>query len=118
MQRALSFKSRQGVMKMKSKLPTTWSSSLNELRNSMNGVAERRKKCSPWMMKELELMVLDVKPLHDQMKSQIGNVDIEALKRRCDELEGGIIPLEERVTKLYKHLISIRMTLLGTLSQS
>ncbi|KAL9248163.1 hypothetical protein vseg_021518 [Gypsophila vaccaria] len=118
LQRALSFKSRQGSMKMRSKLPTAWSSSLNELKMTMNENAERRKKCAPWMMKELEIMVTDAKTLHDQVKSQIGNVDIVSLKRSCEALEEGIIPLEERVSELYKHLISIRMTLLSILSQN
>ncbi|KAK9692008.1 hypothetical protein RND81_09G234700 [Saponaria officinalis] len=118
LQRALSFKSRQGSMKMRSKLPTTWSSSLNELKITMNENAERRKLCAPWMMKELEIMVANAKALHDQVKSQMRNVDIVSLKRSCAALEEGIIPLEERVRELYKHLISIRMTLLGILSRN
>uniref|UniRef100_A0A803L4Z9 Uncharacterized protein n=1 Tax=Chenopodium quinoa TaxID=63459 RepID=A0A803L4Z9_CHEQI len=43
-QRALSFKSRQGLLKSRSKLSTTWSSSLNELQVALNDEAERRKK--------------------------------------------------------------------------
>ncbi|OMO90355.1 hypothetical protein CCACVL1_07391 [Corchorus capsularis] len=40
----------------------------------------------------------------------------EELKSKCDELEGKIMALDSGVRDLYKHLISVRMALLGTLS--
>lgn len=119
LQRALSFKSRQGHMKIRSKLPTTWSSSLNALQEILNEEAENRKKRSaPWMMNELEKMVMDARILHDQVKCSKGSVSIDNLRRSCKALEEGVKPLEERVRELYKHLISIRMDLLGILSRS
>ncbi|KAL2941284.1 UPF0496 protein 4 [Bienertia sinuspersici] len=118
LQRAFSFKSRQGLLKSKSKLPTTWASSLNQLQVTLNEEAEKQKKCAPWMMNELEKMVMTARILQDQVKSNKGNVDIDNLKKSCKALEEGVKPLEERVKELYRHLISIRMALLGILSRN
>ncbi|KAL2927704.1 UPF0496 protein 4 [Bienertia sinuspersici] len=118
LQRAFSFKSRQGLLKSKSKLPTTWASSLNQLQVTLNEEAEKRKKCAPWMMNELEEMVMNARSLKDQVKSNKGSVDIYNLRRSCRALEEGVKPLEERVKELFRHLISIRMVLLGILSRS
>lgn len=118
LQRALSFKSRQGLIRTRSKLPTTWSSSLNELQVILNEEAEARKKCAPWIMNELERMVMDARFLQDQVKSKSTSIDTHNLRRSCRVLEEGMEPLEERVKELYKLLISIRMVLLGILSRS
>ncbi|KNA03894.1 hypothetical protein SOVF_204800 [Spinacia oleracea] len=118
LQRGLSFKSRQGVLKTKSKLSTTWSSSLNELQVILNEAAEGRKKSSPWMMNELEKIVMDVRFVQDQMKSQKRSINVDDLRRNCRALEEEMEPLEERVKELYKLLISIRMVLLGILSRN
>ncbi|CAO2836543.1 unnamed protein product [Amaranthus hypochondriacus] len=118
LQRALSFKSRQGPLKIKSKLPTTWSSSLNQLHMTLNQEAETRKKSSPWMMNDLEKMVIHAKMLQNQVNSHNHKIiDFESLTTSFRVIEG-LKPLEEKVKELYRYLISIRMVLLGILSKN
>ncbi|KAE8126199.1 hypothetical protein FH972_020940 [Carpinus fangiana] len=81
--------------------------------------SEKHKRSSSSMT--LTELRVTARELRDHLKS--GNhhklgVAVEKLRRSCGELEERIDALEERVKVLYKHLIDVRMALLGILSQA
>jgi len=121
LQRALSFKSKRGrLTRMKSNISANWSTSLNGSRVTVEEEVERCKKSTQnSMMKELEEVVMGFRVLHDQVKSHnVNSSGLDLMRRSCEALEQGMRPLEEKVSELYRYLISIRVTLLGVLSQS
>ncbi|KAK9293123.1 hypothetical protein L1049_021109 [Liquidambar formosana] len=118
---ALSFKSKRGFPTMQSRPATSWSSSLQELQKGLKEQTEKQKRSGSVMMSELRGAVMAASGLRDQIKSRKkddNGVNVEELKRRCEELEEGIKPMEGRVKELYRHLISIRVALLGILSRA
>lgn len=121
LENALSFKSKRGLLPLMQpqSQKTSWSCSLRQLQNE---VKEQGKTRSTIALFDLRQMVKFTKSLRDQMKHRKQNdhqlrVDVEEMKRSCGKMEEGIKPLEESVKELYKNLISVRMALLGILSQ-
>lgn len=99
-------------------------SSLHELQNKVKVESEKHKRSrssSSTTLTELRVTAIVARDLRDQIKSgKHNNISetVEKLQRSCGELEEKIDALEERVKMLYKHLIHVRMALLGILSQS
>ncbi|GAY38692.1 hypothetical protein CUMW_038610 [Citrus unshiu] len=121
LENALSFKSKRGLLPLMQpqSQKTSWSCSLQQLQN---GVKEQGKTSSIIGLFELQQLVKVSKGLRDQMKHRKQNdhqlrVDVEEMKRSCGKMEEGIKPLEASVKELYRSLISVRMALLGILSQ-
>ncbi|KDO58773.1 hypothetical protein CISIN_1g045524mg [Citrus sinensis] len=121
LENALSFKSKRGLLPLMQpqSQKTSWSCSLQQLQN---GVKEQGKTSSIIGLFELQQLVKVSTSLRDQMKHRKQNdhqlrVDVEEMKRSCGKMEEGIKPLEESVKELYRSLISVRMALLGILSQ-
>lgn len=98
----------------------SWASSLHELRK----VVEGRKGGGP-VLDELRSTVEMARELRGLIKRPGGEVcgwelreRVEGLGRKSGELEEGIRKFEGRVNELYRHLISIRVALLGLLSMA
>ncbi|OVA07441.1 Protein BYPASS-related [Macleaya cordata] len=126
---ALSFKSKHGLPMIQNRQMTTWSNSLHELHRGVKEVIEKRRKSgSSLVLTELSEAVNAAKNLRDLINSRRRSennsrkiefrVNVEALKRSCEGSEEGIKPLEGRVNELYRELISVRVALLGILSQA
>lgn len=124
---ALSFKSKRGwlpttAQSRRPPMTTSWLSSLHELEKKVKVESEKHKRSSSSMtLTELRVMAMAARELRDEIKSGKHNklgVAVEKLQRSCWELEERIDALEERVKVLYKHLIHVRMALLGILSQA
>ncbi|KAJ4953411.1 hypothetical protein NE237_030243 [Protea cynaroides] len=119
----LSFKSKRGLPAMQNRDISSWSSSLHELHKEVKEEVEKRRKSGDAVLTELRETVVATRSLRDLMKNKMKQqndqvrVNVDALDRSCRVLEEGIKPLEGRLNELYKHLISIRMALLGILSQ-
>ncbi|KAL5822178.1 hypothetical protein ACOSQ3_024060 [Xanthoceras sorbifolium] len=124
---ALSFKSNRGLLPLLllllmqtrtvSSSSTSWSCSLRQ--QLQKQIKEHQKSGSSMKLIELHQTVKAARNLRAQIKgsrNRSNQSDVEELKRRCKELEEGIKPFERRVKELYKHLISVRMVLLGILS--
>ncbi|KAJ8441192.1 hypothetical protein Cgig2_024921 [Carnegiea gigantea] len=98
LQRALSFKSKRGLTRMKSNISANWSNSLNGSRVVIEEEVERCKKSTQnSMMKELEEVVAAFRLFHGQAKSHNVNVDLDLMRRSCEALEEGMRPLEEKI---------------------
>ncbi|KAK1588536.1 hypothetical protein Q3G72_024413 [Acer saccharum] len=116
---ALSFKSKRGLRPLLQQTrsvssSTYWSCSLQQLQKQ---IREHQKSGSSMMLTELHQMVKAAHYLRNQIKGRnTTSDDVEELKRRCEELEKEIKPFEGKVKEMYKHLISVRMALLGILS--
>ncbi|KAK2656445.1 hypothetical protein Ddye_009497 [Dipteronia dyeriana] len=112
---ALSFKSKQRLSLLpQSTRSSYWSCSLQQLQKQ---IKEHQKSGSSMMLVELHQTVKAAHNLRIQIKSRnTTRSDVEELKRRCEELEEEIKPFEGKVKEMYKHLISVRMALLGILS--
>ncbi|XP_010999678.1 PREDICTED: uncharacterized protein LOC105107450 [Populus euphratica] len=102
-------------------ITSSWSCSLRKLQNQVereNNHQEGEKR-SPAMLSELQQTMALVGEL--RRKNHIGAArqreTVEELDRSCGKLEDEIRILEKRVRDLYRHLVSVRMALLGILSQ-
>jgi hypothetical protein len=124
---ALSFKSTRGWLRTTAQsrqppMTTSWLSSLHELEKKVKVESEKHKRSSSSMtLTELRVTAMAARELRDEIKSGKHNklgVAVENLQRSCWEVEERIDALEERVKVLYKHLIHVRMALLGILSQA
>lgn len=102
-------------------ITSSWSCSLRELQNQVERENDHQEgeKRSPAMLSELQQTMALVGEL--RRKNHIGakrqREAVEELDRSCGKLEDEIRILEKRVRDLYRHLVSIRMALLGILSQ-
>ncbi|KAJ4966574.1 hypothetical protein NE237_018423 [Protea cynaroides] len=119
---ALSFKSKRGLPATQTRETSSWSTSLHELHKEVKEELEKQRKSGDSVLTELRKTVVVTRKLRDLMKNKMQQsselrLNVEVLDRSCGELEEGIKPLEGRVNELYKHLISIRMVLLGILSK-
>ncbi|KAK1587709.1 hypothetical protein Q3G72_016078 [Acer saccharum] len=112
---ALSFKSKQRLSLLpQSTRSSSWSCSLQQLQKQ---IKEHQKSGSSMMLTELHQTVKAAHNLRNQIKRKnTRRSDVEELKRRCEELEEEMKPFEGKVKEMYKHLISVRMALLGILS--
>ncbi|KAJ7975537.1 Protein BYPASS-related [Quillaja saponaria] len=117
---ALSFNSKRQLpttrrKKQSQPMVSSWSNLLEELQNgAVKGSS---------MLSELQQTITAAEDLEDKMKCKkkqkkviVVASGVEELKRNCGELEGGIEVIEGKLKELYKHLIDIRMALLGILS--
>ncbi|CAK7349541.1 unnamed protein product [Dovyalis caffra] len=100
---------------------TSWSCSLKELQNQVKKESEQKDgKWSSTMLSELQETMALTWELRRQ--NHIGakrqREIVEELNRRCEKLEDEVGILEEGVRDLYRHLVSVRMALLGILSKS
>ena len=118
----LSFKSKRAFPTIQSRPTASWSSSLHELHKGLEEEIKKNRKSGGFvMLTELRETVMAAQVLRIQIKNQKHNelgLIVEELKRRCEALEQGIRALDEKVNNLYRHLISLRMALLGILSQA
>ncbi|KAJ4715090.1 Protein BYPASS-related [Melia azedarach] len=116
---ALSFKSKRGlpIPQQQVQSVSSWSCSLQQLQKQ---VKDQKKSGSAITVMELPQIAMVARSLKDQIKPRKQNelrlFDMEELKSSCGKVEEGIKALEERVKALYKSLISVRMALLGILS--
>ncbi|KAK3211311.1 hypothetical protein Dsin_016017 [Dipteronia sinensis] len=113
---ALSFKSKQRLSLLpQSTRSSSWSCSLQLLQKQ---IKKHQKSGSSMMLVELHQTVKEAHNLRNQIKgrNKTRSGDVEELKTRCEELEAEIKPFEGKVKEMYKHLISVRMALLGILS--
>ncbi|KAK4840907.1 hypothetical protein QYF36_021109 [Acer negundo] len=113
---ALSFKSKQRLMSLlpKSTRSSSWSCSLQQIQKQ---IKEHQKSGSSMMLIELHQTVKAAHNLRNQIKRKnTTRSDVEELKRGCEELEEEMKLFEGKVKELYKHMISVRMALLGILS--
>ncbi|KAI9165110.1 hypothetical protein LWI28_007847 [Acer negundo] len=98
----------------KSTRSSSWSCSLQQIQKQ---IKEHQKSGSSMMLTELHLTVKAGHNLRNQIKSKnTTRSDVEELKKRCEELEKEIKLFEGKLKEMYKHLISVRMALLGILS--
>lgn len=118
---ALSLKSKRAFPTLQCRPTSSWSGSLQELQKGLEEEMKRtRKSGGSVMLTELRETVMATQELRIQFKNQkqdeLGSI-VEELKRGCEALEQGVKTLDEKVNALYRHLISLRMALLGILSQ-
>ena len=121
---ALSFKSKGGFPTVQSRPTSSWSCSLHELHKGLEEEMKKTRKSGGGlvMLTELRETIMAAQQLRIQIKNhnkhnELG-VIVEELKRKCEALEEIISPLDEKVDDLYRNLISLRMALLGILSQA
>ncbi|KAK4841014.1 hypothetical protein QYF36_023850 [Acer negundo] len=113
---ALLFNSKQRLMSLlpKSTRSSSWPCSLQQIQKQ---IKEHQKSGSSMMLTELHLTVKAGHNLSNLIKSKnTTRSDVEELKKRCEELEKEIKLFEGKLKEMYKHLISVRMALLGILS--
>ncbi|KAF6142193.1 hypothetical protein GIB67_037111 [Kingdonia uniflora] len=116
---SLSFKSKRGFHVSQSHQTNSWSSSLHNLHKEVKEEVEKQRKFGRVVLIELREAVVAAQSLRALLGSTEPNWNaVEALSRKCEKLEEGIEPLGGGLNELYRHLISIRMVLLGILSNA
>lgn len=124
---SLSFKSKRGLpatQLTQSLKDESWSSSFHELHKLVKEEVEKQRKSGGPVLDELrrtvgmarDLRGLIQRPGDEESRSDQLRGRVESLGRSCGVLEEVIRMFEGRVNDLYRHLISIRMALLGVLS--
>lgn len=125
---SLSFRSKRGLpatQLTQSRKAESWSKSLYELQKLMKEEVDKQRKGGGPVLDELRstvVMVRDLRGLIQRPEDEVSRSElrgrVESLGRSCGVLEEGIRMFEGRVNELYKHLISIRMVLLGVLTMA
>ncbi|EHA8589750.1 protein BPS1, chloroplastic-like [Cocos nucifera] len=119
---ALFFKPRwAGIPTVQPCRTASWMSSLHELQKEVReGFDRRRRRDGLAALDELDAMAMAARSL-GEIISRLGRGDElkvagDVLKRRCEEMERRVWPLEGKVDELYRQLIGIRVSLLGMLT--
>lgn len=125
---SLSFRSKRGLpatQLTQSLKAESWSNSLHELQKLVKEEVDKQRKGGGPVLDELRstvVMVRDLRGLIQRPADEVSRSElrgrVESLGRSCGVLEEGIKMFEGRVNELYKHLISIRMALLGVLTMA
>ncbi|XXG60617.1 hypothetical protein AAC387_Pa04g2476 [Persea americana] len=125
---SLSFRSKRGLpatQLTQSRKAESWSNSLHELQKLVKEEVDKQRKGGGPVLDELRstvVMVRDLRGLIQRPADEVSRSElrgrVESLGRSCGVLEEGIKMFEGRVNELYKHLISIRMALLGVLTMA
>ncbi|XP_010910782.2 protein BPS1, chloroplastic-like [Elaeis guineensis] len=119
---ALSFKPRRGIPSVQPCRSTaSWMSSLHELQKEVREEFDRRRRRDGLVgLDELDAMAMAARSL-GEIISRRGRGDqlkvaVDVFKRRCEEMERRVWPLEGKLDELYRQLIGIRVALLGMLT--
>lgn len=117
---ALSFRPRRGLPSVQPCKTASWMSSLHALQKEVKEEFDKRRRDGLVALDELDAVALAGRSLGELIIPWRGRgelkVAVDVLKRRCEEMERRVWPLEGKVDELYRQLIGIRVSLLGMLT--
>eukprot|EP01018_Ginkgo_biloba_P018519 Gb_00670 [translate_table: standard] len=110
----------------------SWSPLMLRLQTKVKEEIDKRKArgSSSALLHELDIVHLEVKKLYSLLEKMLGETSFSASREKMDEvrqsvgqlqkyaeeLQKGMIPLENQIKELYRMLVSSRVALLGVLS--
>ncbi|CAL9178352.1 unnamed protein product [Musa hybrid cultivar] len=118
---ALSFRTRRGLPVVHSSKTAPWGAKLHELQKEVKEVFDARRRGGLVVLDELDAAASSARSLRDAISRRDRKelrVIVDLARRKCRESEERTRPLGEKVDELYRQLISIRVSLLGKLTET